>query len=271
MPHPLDRALALSPGADGRRTGATIPDYGNFTGQFGGITAATLLKAALDAAPDGGEPVSLTVNYCAGVKPGPFEIATRVVRAGRTMRHLAVDMIQDGVVVSTALVALAHRKSGFRHQPAEAPAAPPPEAVAPLDRPDWTGWAANVEFRFVEGSPEARRGQPRRETPGSARSLVWLAMKPPRALDVAQLAFLSDAFFVRMLQVRNAFPPMATVSLTTQFLGTAQDLAAHGEAPLLARADSRAFRDTIHDQTAELWSRDGTLLAVSHQIVWFAA
>ena len=34
-------------------------------------------------------------------------------------------------------------------------------------------------------------------------------------------------------------------------------------------ADARVFRHGFNDQSAEIWSDDGVLLAVSHQVVWF--
>jgi acyl-CoA thioesterase len=97
-----------------------------------------------------------------------------------------------------------------------------------------------------------------------------LRYSAPRALDCPGLMCMSDAFFVRMIQVRNTFPAMGTVSISTYFHCDAAALAAQGDDYLLCNVDSRVFRDTFHDQSAELWSRDGVLLANTHQIVWYA-
>jgi len=75
---------------------------------------------------------------------------------------------------------------------------------------------------------------------------------------------------VRLIQVRNTFPPMGTVSLTTQFHADDAMLAAHGDAAVLCDVNSRVFRANFHDQTAEMWSTDRKLLATSHQMVWYA-
>lgn len=81
---------------------------------------------------------------------------------------------------------------------------------------------------------------------------------------------MSDAFFVRMIQVRNTFPAMGTVSLTTQFHADAAMLGAQGDQALLCDVDARVFLGNFHDQSAHMWSSDGRLLATSHQMVWYA-
>jgi acyl-CoA thioesterase len=268
--HAFDRAVTLAQAGQGRWTGATVPEYGNFTGQFGGITAATLLKAVLREETAMGVPVSLTVNYAAAVKPGPFEIVTRMIRGGRTLQHWSAEMRQGETVAGFAVVTLGVRKEGFRFAPLSAPRAPAPEDCTPLDAAGWTGWATQYAFRFAAGSIDRTLGPEPYDPPQSPRSLLWIAHNDPRPLDFPGLACLSDAFFVRMIQVRNTFPPMATVSLTTQFHCDTAMLAAHGDAAVLCEVDTRVFRDSFHDQTATLWSKDGALLASSHQMVWFA-
>lgn len=268
--HPFDRALDLKVVGEDRLRGETISEYGNFTGQFGGISAATLLKATLAQKAASGSPVSLTVNYAAAVKPGPFDIVVRAIRLGRTLQHWGIDMVQGETVVTTAIAALGHRDVSWAHEPLKAPAAPPPESVSPLDTAEWRGWARQYDFRFIEGSIATLRNQPPLSSPGDARSLLWIRHAEPRPLDFAGLACFSDAFFMRMFQVRNTFPSMATVSLTTHFHADQSMLDAHGDQPLLCAVDTRVFRNHFHDQSADLWSRDGRLLATSHQMVWYA-
>lgn len=268
--HDFDAAVSLVPAGPGRWSGHTHPAYGNFNGQFGGITAATLLRAILDTANGAADPVSVTVNYCAAMTQGPFEIAVREIRRGRTLQHWAADMVQGDKVSATALCALAHRKESWSHAPLRAPVAPPPEQLTPIDMKQWKGWALQYEFRFAQGSIEGTYGQPPFETLQSAHSLLWLKHVRPRSLDFPGLMCMSDAFFVRMIQVRNTFPAMGTVSITTYFHCSPKALADQGEEYILANVDTRIFRANFHDQSAELWSRDGALLANTHQMVWYA-
>ncbi len=269
-PHPFDRAVRVIPLSDARFRGETLPEYSNFAGQFGGITAATLLKAALDQPAARGTPVSLTVNYTAAVQPSAFELTVRAIRLGRTLQHWAIEMTQGAIVVASAIAALGQRAESWAHAPLAPPQAPPPDTILPLETAGARGWVQQYDFRFIKGSIAALHDQPPLSAPGDAQSLLWIRHTYPRLLDFPGLACLSDAFFVRMIQVRNTFPAMATVSLTTHFHADQALLDSQGDQALLCAVDSRVFRGHFHDQTADLWSSDGHLLATSHQMVWFA-
>ena len=105
--------------------------------------------------------------------------------------------------------------------------------------------------------------------PKDARSLLWVADRPARPLDHVALASLCDVFIVRIFQVRGSRTPAGTVSMTSYFHAGAEELAAQGARPLLAKADTIRFGDQFHDQQAELWSDSGRLLATTTQVVWF--
>jgi hypothetical protein len=65
--------------------------------------------------------------------------------------------------------------------------------------------------------------------------------------------------------------PFGTVSLTTYFHTDAEDLAAEDVSRVLAVADARIFHKSYGDQTGELWSLNGRLLATTTQIAYFKA
>jgi hypothetical protein len=130
------------------------------------------------------------------------------------------------------------------------------------------GWMGAYRFRFHCGLPAPGAS---RDAPGSGLTQVWAQDWPERALDYPALASLADTFVVKILQVRGDVPPVATVSLSTYFLGDEAALARQASRPLLATSDVRAFQHGFSDQSSELWSDDGELLAVSHQVVWFKA
>lgn len=73
--HPFDLATQLT-WDDGKFTGQTSPHYENMIGPFGGVIAATLLKAIMEHPDREGEPVSLTINYAAPVSDDAFNIHT---------------------------------------------------------------------------------------------------------------------------------------------------------------------------------------------------
>jgi hypothetical protein len=59
------------------------------------------------------------------------------------------------------------------------------------------------------------------------------------------------------------------VSMTSYFHATPAELAAHGTQHLLGIADAKRFNANFHDQSMELWSADGLLLASGVQTVWY--
>lgn len=265
--HPLDEATTLTPAGERRATGRTSPHYWNMAGPFGGVTAATLLRAVLDDPARIGDPIALTVNFCAALAEGEFEVVWTETRAGKTVQHWNVEMRQAGRIVTTGSVVCAARRETWTHRPGAMPTVPPPSEVDRLDTQNRLAWLERYSFRYVEGPP--RVGEPAPETPRSPRSVIWLQDQPKRPLDYLALAALSDAFIVRIIQVRGRPGPMGTVTLTTYFHAGQATLDALGAAPVLGVADSKIFHDNFHDQDISLWSEDGVLLATGVQVAWF--
>ncbi|HEX6017971.1 MAG TPA: thioesterase family protein [Burkholderiaceae bacterium] len=266
-PHPFDAALALTRQADGRHAGTVPPPYWNMVGPFGGTTAAVLMRAALADQPEGIEPVAFTVNYCAALARGGFTIDVRTVSAGKSVRHVNVEMQQGDAIVTTASAVLALRRRTWAHQPARPPAVPPPEMVPAMDTEGSPQWLQRYEFRFVSGAWQWRALP--YDTPHGARSTLWVADKPRRALDFLSLTALADVFFVRAFHVRGNTVPAGTVSMTVHYHASAEGLAAHGDAPVLCTVDAHTFARNFGDQLAQLWSGDGRLLATTTQMTWF--
>jgi acyl-CoA thioesterase len=266
MIHPFDDAVALSPLAEGRWQGRTTAAYANMTGPFGGITAATLLNAVLSDPRASGAPVSVTVNYVAAIADGAFEIAARLVRGGKYIQHWALDLTQDGQPKTTASVVLGQRAAPFSHHSAAPPEAPPPADCAPPANMPPLAWIDRYDTRFAAGAIGSRAEA---DPFGPTRSVVWIADTPPRPLDALSLLAMSDSFILRIVHLRGARVVGGTVSLTTHFLATPDDIARQGAAPLLGYADATRFHANFHDQHMQLWSTDGTLLASGSQIVWF--
>lgn len=267
--HPLDIATQLTPAGEGRFEGQTSADYWNMMGPFGGTTAATLLKAALDAPQRLGDPVALTVNFCAPIAEGGFEIELTEARTNRSTQHWMIVMRQAGTVVATASAVFAVRRESWAHQPAVRPELPPAETLPVMETEGRNAWLSRYEFRFADG--EVRFEPREQDDPASAYSSLYIRDLPERQLDFVALAALSDSFIVRIFQVLGTFLPAGTVSLTTYFHTDAAGLAAQGSRPLIGVADSKVFRQGYFDQSAELWGADGTLLATSVQTVYYKA
>jgi acyl-CoA thioesterase len=266
-PHPLDIATQLEPVGTGRFRGRTLDDYWNMVGQLGGLTNAQLIRAVLDDPRCKGAPVAQTVNFCGAMTQGEFEIECKLARSGKTTQHWSLSLTQGENVIATGSVVTASRQPTWSKQFAEAPSAPPPETLAPFEFEGFMAWPKRIDFRFVEGAFELH--EPAAKVVKSPRSLVWLQHQPARAVDFVSLATLIDVFFLRIAQIRGYIVPMGTVTLTSYFHATEQELRAYGSAYLLGVADARLCRDSWGDQTCELWAPDGRLLASGTQLAWY--
>src|SRR3954471_18920712 len=243
-PHLFDDATRVAAG-DSRWTGHTSDDYWAFVGPFGGVTAATMLRAIIGHPQRSGDPLSLTVNFCAPIAQGPFDLDVRLIKANRSTQHWSVELTQGGDDVATfATAVFAVRRPSWSHQPAQVPDAPPFETVRPYStRSLKMSWVRQYDFRFVAGEPQL--GSAPHAAPAGAFSKLWIGDTAPRRIDVLSLLSMSDAFFGRVFHVRNEFVPFGTVSLTTYFHADAEDLAVQNIAHVLAVADAKGFHKSF--------------------------
>ena len=265
--HPLDEATRLERLDRERLAARTSTLYTNINGPFGGFTAAVLTRAVMEDERRQGTPVALTVNYCAAITEGPFEIAAREVRTGKSTQHWSLELAQGDRIGATASVVCGQRREVWSHHPATSPAIPPYESVSRFDIQGRGGWVSQYEFRFAKGGIDFT---PR--DPADLRapvSLLWMRDHPERPLDYVSLASMSDAFIIRAFVVRGVMTLVGTVTLTTYFHADEAALKEQGAAPLIGHADAAIFTGGFADQTAHLWGTNGKLLASSTQIVWY--
>jgi acyl-CoA thioesterase len=267
-PHLFDDATRVTAG-DSRWRGQTSEDYWAFVGPFGGVTAATILRALCDHPQRTGDPLVLTVNFCALIAQGGFDLDVRLVKANRSTQHWTVELTQDGTEVMTLATAVfAERRPSWSHQQSQFPNAPPFEQIPPY-RQVAASWIKQYDFRFAEGGPDF--GGVPRAAPANAFSKLWIGDRIPRRIDFLSLMSMSDAFFGRIFHVRGELVPFGTVSLTTYFHTDAQELAGEDISRVLAVADASIFHRSYGDQKGELWSPNGRLLATTQQIAYFKA
>jgi acyl-CoA thioesterase len=267
MQHLFDQAIALIPTADGVYTGATSSAYANMVGPFGGVTAATALNAVLQHPALLGHPVALTVNFCAALADGPFEATARPVRTNRSTQHWVVELVQAGEVVMTATAMTAARRETWSVDDEPMPAVPMPGAVPDPRQSPQVEWVRRYQMRFIEG------GIPADWDGGGnhSQTRLWMRESAPRALDFCGLTALADVFFPRAWLRRATRVPVGTVSMTVYFHAGAAPLAEVGSGWLLGQARAQVFRNGFFDQTAQLWSEGGHLLASTHQVVYYKA
>ena len=267
--HPLDEAMSLQRVGEGRLAGVTSDTYWNFAGPFGGYTAALFMKAFMDDERLLGPPVAQTVNFCAPIAKGAFEIVVLLQRSGKATQHWSLTLSQNGIVAATSSIVCANRRDTFAHISAIMPVVPSAAEVAPLQTDGRLPWLKAYDFRYVEGPPGFAIEPRSPNNLGSPRTVLWLKDAPDRPLDYVALSALCDCFILRLLQMRGTFPPMSTVSLTSYFHATPDELTAQGTQHLLGVADAKRFSANFHDQSMEMWGADGRLLASGIQTVWY--
>ena len=274
--HLFDQALWLEPAGSERPNswrGSTSPAYWNMVGPFGGSTAATALQAVLQHPLLLGEPVSLTVNYASATAEGEFDITATPVRTNRSTQHWVISLSQpdaqgQDMTVMTATAMTALQRDTWEMNDMPMPNVPSPQAVARarLDAP--MEWLNRYDMRFIRGAiPEKWNGA--EQLGPDSLSQLWVRDDVPRPVDFTSLTAMSDVFYPRVWLRRPIHVPAGTVSMTTYFHASAAQLEEAGTGYVLAQASAQAFRHGFFDQAAQLWSQGGTLLATSHQLVYF--
>lgn len=272
--HPFDQALQLRPAGEQQPDtwlGASSPAYWNMVGPFGGTTAAKAIQAIMQHPALLGEPIALTVNYACAMAEGPFSITAKPVRTNRSTQHWLVSLVQTDAagiesVVMTATAVTAARRDTWSMSDSAMPEVAFDEA-SPRLRFATAEWTQRYDIRAVCGQvPAVWDGSGE-----DSLSQLWVRDEPPRPLDFAALAAMADVFYPRVWLRRATLVPAGTVSITTYFHADSAQLAQSGVGYLLAQARAQAFRNGFFDQTAQLWSDAGTLLATSTQMVYYKA
>lgn len=263
--HPFDAAVVLQPQEDGDFAGRTHPAWANMIGPFGGITAAQCLQAVLQHPERLGDPVAFTINFAAALADGPFTVRPRPARTNRSTQHWTVEMLQEGQVVATATAFTATRRETWSGHEARMPEVPRPQDVPRTPR-HGVEWLNRYDMRFLAGFFPAQWDERVRN---DSLTRLWVRDDPPRPLDFASLTALADVFFPRVWLRRAKPVPIGTVSMTVYYHADAQRLAAAGARYLLVQAQGQGFGGGYFDHAGQLWDESGTLLATTHQVVYY--
>ncbi|MCY7307956.1 MAG: thioesterase family protein [Rhodoferax sp.] len=274
--HPFDEAIALHADGPDVFAGHCGAAYWNMVGPFGGVSAATALRAVLQHPALLGEPLALTVNYAAALTQGPFRVLVRAARTNRSTQHWTVELLQTdtaGVTASmlTATVVTAVRRTTWNGSDIAPPPVPPPSSFARSTAPAAVEWFNRYEVRTVAGGIPAIGQELPISEPGGQASLtqLWMRDDPLRDLDHCSLAALADVFYPRIFLRRGQRVPVGTVSMTVYFHVGRAVLCGCGSGFVLGQARAQVYGDGFFDQTAQLWSESGLALATSSQIVYF--
>src|SRR5699024_1292433 len=267
--HPFDVATQLTRNSETFH-GHTSEKYNNMVGPFGGITAATLLRAVIEHPERQGDPVSLTINYAAPVSDGPFTIKANPARTNRSTQHWFIELYQKEKIVITGTAVLASRRHTLSSTEALFPEVPSAADSKRLSTDDMPSWAQNYSIKIIEGLP-LQLSQTNTEETADSVTIQWIQDEPRRSMDFLSLTAICDAFFPRIYVRRKEMVPIGTVSLTVYFHADSEMLTHQGDKAVLAHARALQFHDGFFDQTGEIWSPEGKLLATTSQFVYYKA
>jgi acyl-CoA thioesterase len=261
----FDDSILLAPAGDNLWSGAVDPAYRGFGSQFGGWTGAALLKAATIEPGVKGAPLSLSVLFIEAIAEGPFEISTRLIRSGARLQFWRSELVQGGKVCAHVQATFGVRRETTRFTDAVMPDPPGPETDKVVEGSPDIAFGKQFTMRWATPGPLTPQSDP--DKPAS--SLVWVKDKAGRALDNPMLAAMADLAPPRVMWKRKKPVMSATVSMTTHFHATPQELAEAGSGFVLSEVHCRRCEGGYFDHELKLWSQTGALLATSEQVAAF--
>ncbi|MFN0089519.1 MAG: acyl-CoA thioesterase [Acidimicrobiales bacterium] len=270
----FDRDTELTPAGPGRWSMAWSDEWRVAAGPNGGIVAAVMLAGCAAAVADPSRaPRTLTVHYVAPPRVGPAEVHAQVEKAGRGVSFVTCRGVQEGRLTTLAMAAFAAPRPPVEEFAGlAAPSLPPPERCHrllaegrggeefPIRRRWDTRWAVGVE-RVLGGGGGGGGGGGRVEGGG------WLRLSERRAYDPLLLAAMADGWMPPIL-AQAAPPPLRvpTMELTVHFRDLAALAALDPADYCMAVFATDTSREGFLEESGEIWSPCGRLLAQSRQL-----
>ncbi len=200
---------------------------------------------------------SLNVHFLRPPETGPAEIEVTVEHAGHVTVFLSARLVQDGEVKAQAMSVFSGEREGPAFDKSRMPAAPAPEELEEMD----TEQAPVAVFgryraKFIKGAPG--------EAGEKAETMGWIRLRDEQPVDPVLAAAVLDVWYPAPFVVFKEMPFAPTLEYTVHFPRTI---------PEPGPPDWNLIRLTAEEGTeghftedAELWSRDGKLLAKARQM-----
>ncbi len=224
-------------------------------GAFGGLTLATLARAASEeASAQGRELRTITAEIPSAVRATRTNVRVTTLRAGSGLTTIAGHLEQDDAVVAHAVMSFGKTrvKDFDRSEPIELP----PFVDAPVVPIQFGGpeFAQHLEYRVIRGVPFA-----------SERDAVvegWVRFLDPGEVPRSiALVALADAWFPSVLPTLAEMRPFATICFSAHLFDREWSLAE----PLHHRARLVGSQDGYFVELRELFTPRGELCAINQQ------
>jgi acyl-CoA thioesterase len=253
----FERDTAVEGRGDGIFECHISPDWWVVVGPNGGYLGAIVVRA-LSADPGlGARPLrSITLHYVGRPGEGPAEVHVEADRHGRSVSFMRARVVQDGRLMATAAAIFADERDGIDLDQVDAPAVAAPDETAELpESPDGPPFSHQFDYRPALGPPTFGGGD-------EALTGGWLRLRDERALDAAALVAFTDSWLPAVFATRTEPLAVPTLELTVHLRGRLPR--EHDWA--LGRYRTRLARHGFMEEDAEIFSREGELLAQGRQL-----
>lgn len=263
----FERTVAVRARGGGRYCAQVHPEWNGPAAPNGGVIAATLLRAAqAELGPGAPPPRTVAAHFLEAPAPGPAEIVVEVLRRGRRVSAAEARLSQGERLAATATVVFSAARAQAATRTRPAPAELARDARAPALQPGLGGDGARPLFSALRltpvlGGPPLRGG----ESPVTGG---WVALGDDDApLDPARLCALCDLWWPAVFGILDRPHPVPTLQLTVYLRQIERPVSP----PVFARFETRVIAEAHLEESGELWSGAGELLAESHQLALLPA
>lgn len=259
----FDTDIAVTPAGEGRFTAELSDRWWVGGGPNGGYVAAIMLNAMSTIAGEGSPdqpPRSLTVHFLSAPGTGEAEVEVTVEREGRNTSFISARMLQGDQVQAKAMAVFSSDRDGIAFDHTEMPDVPPPDESQEFDT-ELAPVEVFARFRVIFGG-----GEPPFSSGSRADSSGWIRLKEDRPITAELAAAILDVWFPAPYVLLDGPTAAPTLEYTVHF---PRRLPPEGmEEPdwMLIHPHASEATEGHFTEDAELWSRDGTLIARSRQM-----
>lgn len=244
--------------------GIVDPGWFLARGPGGGYMAAIMLRALAASVGDVSRaPKAFTAHFTETPEPGPVRVAVTNVRTGKSVTTLEARMFQGERTIAIAIAAFSASRPTLEFCDLRMPDTPPPEecpGTPPM--PSTESLVERYEFRWAIGDTPFSRS-------GVARCGGWVRLAEPMRPDAALIAAYTDgwphALFSR-IGPEAGIVAVPTVDLTIHFRERMPLPGARETDYCLAVFRTDVAADGFVEEDAQVWSREGVLLAQSRSL-----